>query len=235
MNSVVFKQGLRDGVPIGLGYFAVSFSLGIFASKSGINAIEGFFGSLFTLASAGEAAGFDVIAKRAPYIEMVSVILIANCRYLLMSFALSAKFNSKTPMYKRLLSGFFITDEIFALVINKEGLLREEYMYGVGVVSAIPWALGTALGIVFGNIIDPRISIALSVSLYGMFLSVIISPVKKNHIIGLVVGVSFLISFLFDYIPFFSSIGSGIKITLLSIVISLAFALIVPRKEDDRE
>lgn len=234
MNSVVFKQGMKDGIPIGLGYFAVAFSLGIFASKSGINACEGFFASLFTLASAGEAAGFDVILKQAPYVEMALVILVANCRYLLMSFAVSCRFSQSTPMYKRILSGLFITDEIFALVISKEGMIREEYTYGVGVVSAFPWALGTMLGIIFGNIIDPRIALSLSVTLYGMFLSVIISPVRKKPFIAVVVAVSFIFSLIFDYIPFLSNIGGGIKITVLSVVISAFFALCKPLTLKDK-
>ena len=33
-HRAAFKQGMRDGIPIGLGYLAVSFSLGIAVKNS---------------------------------------------------------------------------------------------------------------------------------------------------------------------------------------------------------
>ena len=57
-HKSAFLEGMRDGVPIGLGYFAVSFTLGIAAEKSGLNAWEGFLASALLNASAGEYAGF---------------------------------------------------------------------------------------------------------------------------------------------------------------------------------
>jgi predicted branched-subunit amino acid permease len=46
-------QGLRIGIPIALGYFAVAFSLGIIAKQAGLTAAIGFVSSFFTRASAG--------------------------------------------------------------------------------------------------------------------------------------------------------------------------------------
>ena len=57
-----FLLGLRHGLPIGLGYFAVAFSLGIAAHHAGLSAFQGFLASLLEVASAGEYAGFTAIA-----------------------------------------------------------------------------------------------------------------------------------------------------------------------------
>ena len=70
---------------------------------------KGFFASILTNASAGEYAGFTVIATMATYLEMFLVILIANSRYLIMSCALSQRMHPDTPWYHRLLIGFDIT------------------------------------------------------------------------------------------------------------------------------
>ena len=80
----VFCEGMRDGVPIALGYFAVSFSLGIAARSAGLTPIQGFIASLFNNASAGEYAAFSLIAAGATYVEVAIITLIANARYLLM-------------------------------------------------------------------------------------------------------------------------------------------------------
>lgn len=75
-----FYDGMRDGLPIGLGYFAVAFSLGIAARAAGLDTLQATLASLLCNASAGEYAGFTVIAANSAYIEMVAVTLVANAR-----------------------------------------------------------------------------------------------------------------------------------------------------------
>ena len=77
-------EGMRDGLPIGLGYFAVSFSLGIVARNAGLNAFQGFLASLLNNASAGEYAAFTLVAAQATYLEVAIMELITNARYLLL-------------------------------------------------------------------------------------------------------------------------------------------------------
>ena len=66
-NRAPFCHGLRDGLPIGLGYLAVSFSLGIAARTQGLSAIQGFVASFLCNASAGEHMGFLVIGAGAGF------------------------------------------------------------------------------------------------------------------------------------------------------------------------
>ena len=42
MNQKKFLEGLRDGLPIALGYLAVSFGIGISCHAAGITALQGF-------------------------------------------------------------------------------------------------------------------------------------------------------------------------------------------------
>ncbi len=227
----LFARGMRDGIPVGLGYLAVGFSLGITAKAAGLDALQGFFASLFTIASAGEYAGFRVIAAQGAYLEMALVILVANCRYLLMSCALSQRVRPGTGSLDRLGMGMFITDELFALNIAGEGPAEPLYAYGAALTSVLPWAAGTALGIVSGSLLPAAIVNALSVALYGMFLAIIIPPARKNRVILGTVLISFLISFLWSRIPFFASVGEGFRIILLTAVIAGAAAVLFPVKE----
>jgi len=146
VNKKCFLQGLRNGIPIGLGYLAVSFSLGIAAKNAGLNAVQSFLTSLLCNASAGEYAGFTLIAASASYIEVAVMMLIVNARYLLMSCAMSQRMNPDTKLHHRLLMSFHVTDELFAIAIARSGYLNPFYSYGA-VLSAAPcWAAGTALG-----------------------------------------------------------------------------------------
>ena len=115
----VFCEGMRDGVPIALGYFAVSFSLGIAARTAGFTPLQGFVASLLNNASAGEYAAFALIASGATYLEVAIITLIANARYLLMSCALAQRFAPGTPFFHRLIIGYDVTDELFGITIAR--------------------------------------------------------------------------------------------------------------------
>lgn len=140
-------EGVRDGIPIGLGYFAVAFSLGIAARSAGLTPFQGFLTSILNNASAGQYAGFSMMASDGSYFEMALITLVTNARYLLMSCALSQRFAPGTPAVHRLLIGFDVTDELFGITIARPGLLNPYYTYGAIVAAAPCWATGTALGI----------------------------------------------------------------------------------------
>lgn len=226
------REGFRDGIPIGLGYFAVSFSLGVAARNSGLNAFQGFLASLLNNASAGEYAGFTVIDADAPYLEIILMTLIANARYLLMSCALSQKFSSETPLIHRLLVGFDVTDEIFGITIARPGKLDPYYTYGAILIAAPCWAIGTAMGVTAGNLLPLRAVSALSVALFGMFLAVIIPPARKDKIVAFLIPMCFLASFAAGMLPGISELSGGVRTILLTVALSAAAALLFPVKEE---
>lgn len=228
-------RGARDGLPIGLGYYAVAFSLGITAKAAGLSPVQGFIASFLNHASAGEYALFSLIAAHAAYWEVAAVILITNMRYLLMSAALSQKLHPRTGMLHRFLLGFGITDEIFGLGIAYKGFLRPAYLYSAFLVAAVMWASGTASGIVAGNILPTNVVSALSVAIYGMFLAIIIPPARKSRVVATLVAVSFACSFAFSVLPFVSALSSGMRTIVLTVAISAAGALLRPVADEPWE
>ena len=234
-NKIWYKKGLRDGVPIALGYFAVAFTLGIIAKKAGLTAFQTFLATALTNASAGGYAGFTAIAENAGYIDVALTMLIVNARYLLMSAALSQKLSPDTPLRHRMLVAFDVTDEIFGISVAVKGTLNPYYNYGAMSVSIPGWASGAALGVLMGNILPQSFVSALSVGLYGMFLAIVIPPARKNKIIAGLVIISMLLSFAFTKMPFVSSLSSGIRVIILTVVIALAAAVIFPVKEEENE
>ena len=231
-HTEALKTGMHDGIPVALGYFAVSFALGIAMKNAGLNAFQGFLMSLLNLASAGEYACLQVIAADASYLEIAAVTLVANARYLLMSTALSQKFSEQTPLIHRFLVGYGVTDELFGLGIAQEGYLVPEYYYGALSISALFWALGSSFGIIAGNILPVRIVRALSVALFGMFLAIIIPPSKKDKAVATVVLSGFFLSWLTDQLSFIQ-INSGMKTIILTILIAAAASVLRPHAEKE--
>lgn len=223
-----FLMGLRDGIPIGLGYFAVAFSLGIIAKKAGLTAFAGFICSLFTRASAGEYGAYSLISAEATFAELALMCVITNLRYLLMGASLTQKFAPDTPQWKRILVACCITDEVFGISIAYKGYLAPSYTYGAMLIAGVLWAAGTASGIIAGGALPANIVSALSVALYGMFIAIIIPPAKKDKAVLGAVLTGFILSWLCSALPFTSGINSGTRTIILTIVISAAAALLRP-------
>ena len=234
-KRLAFSNGMRDGIPIALGYFAVSFTLGIAAKNAGFTPVQAMIVSLTNNASAGQFAGFTLISAGAGYLELAVMILVANARYLLMSCALSQKLDSKTSLLHRMLIGYDVTDEIFGICISVPGKLNPFYAYGAIAVAIPGWSLGTYLGVLMGNILPANVVSALSVGLYGMFIAIIIPPARKNKVLTGLIIISMLLSLAFCKLPVISDIPSGTRIIILTVLLSAGAALLFPVKEESDE
>ena len=231
-NKTAILHGFKDGIPIGLGYFAVAFSLGIAAKNAGLTPFQAFITSALCHASAGEYAGFTVIAAAASFLEMATITLIANARYLLMSCAMSQRIDPQMPFFHRLVMSFFITDELFGIAIARPGHLNPWYSYGAILFASPCWAVGTALGAVAGNLLPLRLVSAFSVALYGMFLAIFIPPARQNKVILGIVVLCFICSGLASVLPVISTWSEGTRTIILTLIISAGAALLFPRKTD---
>ena len=231
-----FLKGMKAGIPISLGYFAVSLALGISAKQAGIPSLAAALTSLLINASAGEHVGFTLIAAGASFIEITVMEAIANARYLLMSAALSQKLKPNVGLLQRLLLGFTVTDEIFGISIGLPVPLDPCFTFGAFCVATVGWTSGTYLGAVLGGILPAFVLSALGVGLYGMFISVFVPEAKKNKIVAALVCISFSASAAFTYVPYLNKIDEGIRIIILTVVISLLAAIFFPIKsEADRK
>ena len=230
-NRQWYARGLKAGVPIGLGYLAVAFTLGIAAKNAGLTAFQATLTSFLINASEGEFVGFTLIGAGASYLEVAIMELVANARYLLMSFSLSQKLSPKTGVGHRMLIGWYVTDEVFGVSISAPGYLNPFYTYGAISLACPGWAIGTCLGVIVGNILPASLVSALSVGLYGMFIAIFVPPSKTSKVIGGLVLVSMALSFAFNRIPVFNGVSSGVKTIILTVAISAAAALLFPIRE----
>lgn len=234
-NKSEFVRGMRHGWPIGVGYFAVSFALGIAARNAGFTALQASVMSAVCTASAGEFAGITVVSTAGSFAQMAVMQLIVNARYLLMSCALTQKLDSKLSTLHRMILANFVTDEIFGLSIGYPGTLNPFYTYGIISVSWPGWIIGTCLGVIMGNVLPSDVVSALSVGLYGMFLAIIIPPTRKNRVIAVLVPLSMLLSWIFTWLDQTGALrmSSGNRIIILTVAISLAAAVLFPHKEEE--
>ena len=229
-----FIRGCHDGIPIALGYLAVSFSFGIQALRAGLTVGQSVMMSLLNVTSAGQFASLSVIQALGSYVELALSQLIINLRYCLMSASLSQKLDRKERFFHRFFMAYGVTDEVFALSVSVEGTLSPFYTYGQMAVAIPGWALGTMLGAIAGNILPARVLSALGVALYAMFCAIILPPAKKNRVLVWVILTAMALSAAFAFLPYLKTISSGTRVIILTVLIAAAAAKLRPIKEESK-
>lgn len=228
-----FKKGLRDGIPIGLGYISVSFTFGLQSISSGLDWWQAVLISLTNLTSAGQFAGLDIMVRGGGFwVEMACAQLIINLRYALMSLSLSQKADSSVKGIHRWLTGFGITDEIFAVSMGNKGEVSRNYLYGLIFLPVLGWTSGTMLGAAAGQILPVVVRDSMCIAIYGMFLAIIIPPAKKNHAILKVILISVALSCAFKWLPVINTVSSGFVIIICTVIAAAIGAIFFPVKEE---
>ena len=227
------KMGLRDGMPIGIGYFAISFAIGVFAASLNLRWFEALAISMMNFTSAGEIAALPVIAAGGSLLELALTQMVVNSRYALMSISLSQRLGKSVRLRDRFILAFFNGDEIFALVCAKESLIGRKYLYALALLPYLGWSLGTLSGAVVGDLLPPFLSEALSVALYAMLITIITQATKNSTSTLVCVLVAIAVSCFTAYLPFLEFIPRGIVIVIISVIISAIFALVAPLSERD--
>lgn len=233
-----FKRGLVHGLPIALGYLAVSVSFGVSAVNMGLSVIEVLFISMANMTSAGQLAGAPIIAGGGSIFALGFGQLFINLRYALMSVSLSQKLDTKVTLLDRLFIGFGVTDEIFAVSVSQKESVSKEYMYGLIALPYIGWTLGTLIGAVLGVVVStylpPFVLAALGIAIYGMFIAIVVPVMKKELAVTLCVLVAMLLSVICYYVPFVGKIiPSELHIVLCAVIASVALAIFKPIKDED--
>ena len=217
MNWKEYRTGIHTGLPVGMGYFSVSFGFGAMAAAQGVQVLDAALISVSNLTSAGQFAGLTLIVAAATLWEMVLTQLVINSRYALMSLALSQRMGEKIGVLPRLLIAFFNTDEIFALAMARKEALTVPFMLGLGTLPIVGWTGGTLFGALAGSVLPGNIRAALGVMLYGMFIAIVVPPAKEEKPVLVTAVLALVFSCLFAWVPQLQSISAGISIVLCTV------------------
>lgn len=228
-----YRAGLHGGLPVGLGYFSVSFGFGAMAAAQGIKALDAALISVTNLTSAGQFAGLTLIIAAATLWEMVLTQLVINSRYALMSLALSQRMGQRIGFLPRLAIAFINTDEIFALAMARQGPLTTPFMLGLGTLPIIGWTGGTLLGALAGSVLPVSIRTALGVMLYGMFIAIVVPPAKKEKPILAAVVLALVFSCLFAWAPGLKEVSAGISIVICTVGAAALCAVLFPIQDEE--
>ena len=230
-----YKKGLKDGIPVALGYFSVSIAFGLIAVEGGCTVLEAVLISSTNLTSAGQFAGVTVLAGMGTYIEMALTQFIINSRYALMAISLSQKIDNKFKGKWKFLLGFGITDELFAIAIGKAEEISNKYFAGLISLPIVGWSLGTLTGAILGNVVPEILANSLGIALYSMFIAIVIPKARENFHVLIVVVISVTLSTLFFYIPALAQVSSGFVIVICGVLAALIGCIFFPVPESEED
>ena len=228
------NKGFKDGLPIGLGYFSVSFAFGLSTVIAGFAIWQALLISMTNLTSAGQLAGVTLMSALASFAEIALAQLVINIRYSLMSISLSQKADDSFTVFDRFFLSAFITDEIFA-VASSYPSISCKYMRSLAILPYVGWVSGTLAGAALGQILPFDLVSSLGIAIYGMFIAIIIPPAKKSKAVLGVVLTAAALSCTIKYTPISNYISEGFSIIICAVAAAALFAVMCPvkDKEDD--
>ena len=233
MKRKDFLAGAKEGMPVCVGYFSVSFGFGAVAVAEGIRVLDAVLISAANLTSAGQFAGVTVIAAAATLLEMFLTQLVINSRYALMSLALGQRLGESMGTWQRMVIAFFNTDEIFALAMRQREKPTLPFLLGVGTVAFVGWVGGTLLGALAGSVLPLSVRTAMSVLLYGMFVAILVPQAKaeKPKLAAMLLAVLF--SSMFWWLPGLNQVSQGLAIVICTVAAAAICAVLFPVAEEE--
>ena len=235
MNWNAYRTGVKRGLPVGVGYFSVSFGFGAMAAAQGIKALDAALISITNLTSAGQFAGLTLIVAAAGVWELILTMLVINSRYALMSLALSQRMGQKIGILSRLFIAFFNTDEIFALAMAEKEPLTVPFLLGLGLTPIIGWTSGTLLGALAGSVLPVSLRTALGVMLYGMFIAIVVPPAREEKPVLVAAVLALCGSCLLRWMPVLNRISAGVAIVICTVAAAGICAWLFPVEEEAEE
>jgi len=223
--------GIKDGIPIALGYLSVSFSFGIIAVEGGLTWYQATMISVFNTTSAGQVAGLSIMLMHGPLIEMAVTQFVINLRYSLMAISLSQNVNKGVKPIYRFLFGAMITDEVFAVAVSKAYKVGRGYLLGLQGTAFLGWSLGTFLGAILGGVLPASVTSALGLAIYGMFIAIFVPRSRDDRRVAIVVVVAIILSCILKYVPYVNRISSGFAVIISAVLAALFGTFFLPGNE----
>lgn len=211
-----WKKGVKDGIPICLGYLSVSFTFGLLAVSAGLNWWQATFISMTNVTSAGQFAGLNLMIEGGTLLELVISQFFINVRYLLMSVSLTQKVDEHFHRPARAVLAMGVTDEIFAVAMSQEKPVSKSYFAGLMSTPYIGWALGTLAGALLGEVVPEQVAEVFGIAIYGMFLAIILPKARESRPVLIVIVLAALLSCLM-YVQPWIRLSGGLTLTICAV------------------
>jgi len=179
------KQAIFDIFPLSLAVIPWGVLCGSLAIEFGLTALESQLMSLLVFAGAVQLASLGVIAISGLVPSLFSTTFIISSRHLLYS-AVFREDVRKLPTAWRMMIAFFLTDEMFAVVMSfkaRYGFFSEHYALVAGFTFYVVWNIATFVGIYIGGSIPDLQNYGFEFAIAATFIAIVIPQVKSMSVL----------------------------------------------------
>lgn len=187
-DSLSVETTVKDTLPTVFGYIGIGLSFGIVAASAGMSVLMATLMSLIVYAGSAQFILVSLLVIGTPIVSIALSVFLVNSRMILMSMT-TANFFKKNSLFENILLGSLITDESFALSMNKlnytDGKLTFKWFNTVNVMAYLVWAVSTAVGAMLGKIISDPEKLGLDFALVAMFIGLLYLQLISDKSISL--------------------------------------------------
>ena len=186
-NRELLLDGVRAGLPIMLGYVPIGIAYAVMARQAGLTVGQTCLMSITVYAGASQMMAAGMLADHGAFLAIVLATFVLNLRHIIMSTCVMHRMEP-TSLPLRLLAAFGVTDESFALFTTGTGKSRSVFFFlGIHAAIYLSWNLGTLLGALAMDLLPPILTASLGISLYAMFISILMPDLPGNGKLALLV------------------------------------------------
>ncbi|SHE41249.1 AzlC family ABC transporter permease [Vibrio gazogenes] len=190
----LFFRGSLAMMPLSVAVLPWGLLAGSFAVESGLTVMESQALSAILFAGSAQLVATGMLKAGAGLFSLLLTVFFITSRHFLYSVSMRSKI-SPMPLHWRVLLGFLLTDELFALLNHQDDArFNRWYAFGAGFSFYLIWNIATLVGIIAGHAIPNLNSLGLDFAIAATFIAIVVPnmktlPVKISVLAGLVMSV----------------------------------------------
>ena len=182
-DSLTKRAAVVDTLPTVFGYLGIATAFGVIARASGFSTITVILMSVIIYAGSAQFTTVSMLAAGSPIASIVFATFMVNSRVILMSTTVAPYFK-KDRVGKGILIGTFLTDESYALAMNKlnytNGKMNFSWFNTENIISYSTWVIATMIGALLGNFIEDPKKLGLDFANVAMFIGLLYLQVNSD-------------------------------------------------------
>jgi 4-azaleucine resistance transporter AzlC len=174
-----YRTGIRLAVPLAVAVFAFGISFGVLARQAGMGSLAPFVMSTTTFAGSAQFAVASVLSTGGGLAAACVAAILLNARYAPIGMSVADALSPSRV--KRLLEAQLVVDESWALSNRGGGRFDRRILIGAGALLYLAWVLGTALGILGGNLIGKPEDLGMDAAFPALFLALLVGQIRSRQ------------------------------------------------------
>lgn len=182
MDSQELNRGIREAIPIVLGYLPLGFAFGVLAHNVGVSVFQATMMSVLCFTGAGQYTTIGIMQAGGAVVTIILANILVNLRYLLFATSTVPYLRDRVPPVIASILSYGLTDETYAVAMNhyQDHPATASYIAGLNLTAHLGWIGSTLLGALLGSLITNTDRLGLGFALPAMFTCLLVLMIRQK-------------------------------------------------------